>query len=308
MKFIKSEKNAILKGGKLVRRGSALKSSQNQLSSQVMKRRNETFAEAEQRLKVKNIEIGIIGPGEISGLCEVLFELPTYMQNVKCVEDCDVFYIHKRSYERLILKRNPTCAAKMRDYTYMKLVARNNRLKRSSPIELYRSLQYSIEVARKKRLSLASLPTSGKRRNPLQMPPKGPIIQLNLRSKLSAYKRVHRQSNNAFHVDELTESSTNKAFSQTRLSLNEQSDKAGNEKVDSVDSAFGSIENETEDAQNWSMSEIMKINESENSNEEALVNLENRIKRWHLNSNVGSSKACVPKLNRIDLDVKIFII
>ena len=290
-----------------MRRGSALKSSQSQLSSQVMKRRNETFAEAEQRLKVKNIEIGIIGPGEISGLCEVLFELPTYMQNVKCVEDCDVFYIHKRSYERLILKRNPACAAKMRDYIYIKLVARNNRLKRSSPIELYRSLQYSIELARKKRLSLASLPTSEKRRNPLQMPPKGPIIQLNLRTKLSAYKRVHRQSNNAFHVDELTESS-NKAFSQTRLSLNEQPDKVITEKVNSVDSAFGSIENDNEDTQNWSMSEIMKINESENSNEEALVNLENRIKRWHLNSNVGSKKACVPKLNRIDLDVRVFLL
>jgi hypothetical protein len=97
-------------------------------NSQAIKRRSETFAEAEQRQKTKNVEIGIIGAGEIAGLAETLFELPTYMQSIRCLEDCDVFYIYKRSYDRLISKRNPVCVNRMREHAYIKLMSRNNRL------------------------------------------------------------------------------------------------------------------------------------------------------------------------------------
>jgi hypothetical protein len=121
-------------------------------NSQVMKRRAETFAEAEQRLKTKQIEIGIIGSGEIAGLTEILFDLPSYMQSVKCLEDCDVYSIDKRSFDRLIAKRNPACVTKMKEFVYMKLMARNNRL--VVPIDLYRSIQFNIEMAKSRRPSL----------------------------------------------------------------------------------------------------------------------------------------------------------
>ncbi|RNA18663.1 cAMP-dependent kinase regulatory subunit [Brachionus plicatilis] len=124
------------------------RSSQNK--SIGIKRRNQTFAEAEWQLKSKNFEIGIIGAGEISGLCEIIFDMPTYMQSTKCLEDCDVYYIYRRSYERLIAKRNAFCINKMKEYVYLKLSARNMRLKNLYPIDLYRSIQYMIELSYQK--------------------------------------------------------------------------------------------------------------------------------------------------------------
>lgn len=101
-------------------------------------------------MKNKNFEIGIIGSGEISGLCEIIFDMPTYMQSTKCMEDCDVYYIYKRSYERLIAKRNAFCINRMKEYVYLKLSARNMRLKNLYPIDLYRSIQYKIELSYQK--------------------------------------------------------------------------------------------------------------------------------------------------------------
>ncbi|CAF0714000.1 unnamed protein product [Brachionus calyciflorus] len=116
-----------------------------------IKRRNQTFAQAEMNLKSKNMEIGIITAGEITGLCEVIFDMPTYMHTARCLEDCDVFYIYKRSYERLIAKRNAFCINKMKEYVHMKLNVRNMRLKNSCPIDLYRSIEYMIELSKQKR-------------------------------------------------------------------------------------------------------------------------------------------------------------
>lgn len=160
-------------------------------NSQIIKRRNETFAEAEQRLKTKKIEVGILGAGEIAGLSEIIFELPTHMESTRCIEDCDVFYIYKRSYERLIAKRNPLCINKMKDYIFMKLMSRNSRLKHTIPVDLYRSLLYSIELSRKKRsINLVKV----KAVNPLDIPPKGPIIKLDTKPKLAAYNRMNRRN------------------------------------------------------------------------------------------------------------------
>lgn len=108
-----------------------------------MKRRLETFAEAEKRLKNKQIEIGLIGPGEITGMCEFVFDMGTYVQTTRCLEPCDVFFIYKQSYERLIVKRNPATVQKMRNYTYLKLSARNSRL---PTVSLYKSLAYKIQM------------------------------------------------------------------------------------------------------------------------------------------------------------------
>lgn len=62
------------------------------------------------------------------------------MQSTRCLESCDVFYIYKRSYERLIAKRNPSCIVKMKAHVLAKLAARNARL----PIEFFRSIEYTI--------------------------------------------------------------------------------------------------------------------------------------------------------------------
>ena len=123
-------------------------SSNNPNPNCLLKRRNETFAEAEKRLKVKNIEVGILGPGEITGMCEILFEMPSYMQSTKCVEDCDVFFLSKKYYERLISKRNPTCINKMKQNVLLKLATRNSRLNSSNRVDLFRSLQYRLEQSK----------------------------------------------------------------------------------------------------------------------------------------------------------------
>lgn len=82
--------------------------------SMSIKRRSETFAEAEMRRKSSQIELGILGAGEICGMCEIMLDMPTYMQSTRCLESCDVFYIFRRSYERLIAKRNPHCISKIK--------------------------------------------------------------------------------------------------------------------------------------------------------------------------------------------------
>lgn len=76
--------------------------------------------------------------------------MSTYMQSTKCLENCDVYYIYKRSYDRLIAKRNAFCINKMKEYVYLKLSARNMRLKNLYPIDLYRSIQYMIELSYQK--------------------------------------------------------------------------------------------------------------------------------------------------------------
>lgn len=172
-------------------------------NSQAIKRRTETFAEAEQRRKTKNLEIGIIGPGEIAGLAEILFELPTCMQSIRCLEDCDVFYIYKRSYDRLISKRNPVCVNRMKEYVYIKLMSRNNRLMNKIPIDLYRSLQYRIELGRQKR---SMIPIKKRSSNLSDMAIKGPIIQFDTKPKLAEYNRLTRRKkmlNNKSENEEL---------------------------------------------------------------------------------------------------------
>ena len=112
-----------------------------------LKRRTETFAEAEQRLKSRQCELGIIGAGEIAGMCEIMFGMNTYMQSTLCLENCAVFYIMRNSFERLILKRNPRCAQRIRELLLLKFETRNERLGGKQPaIELFRSLQYRLDL------------------------------------------------------------------------------------------------------------------------------------------------------------------
>jgi hypothetical protein len=117
----------------------------------------ETFAEAEQRLKSQHVELGILGAGELTGMCEILFGMHTYMQSTRCLENCDCFYILRSSFERLIMKRNPKCAQRIRELMLVKLRLKNKRLLSGTSnaasnsqtfksIDLFRSLQYKLEL------------------------------------------------------------------------------------------------------------------------------------------------------------------
>ena len=277
-----------------------------QKNSQVIKRRNETFAEAEQRMKIKNIEIGILGPNEIIGMSEIIFDYSTYMQTVKCSEDCDVYFIFKRSYDRLIAKRNPNCINKMKENVYAKLVDRNNRLKNSQPIDLYRSLQYKIELGRKRKSSI-QITTESKQTvtgdaSKALLLQRGPLIQLDVRSKTAAYERIKRQH-------------TIKAINKKTSTQNEQAKiiELTGEAIDSelVVVDHGSKSSHTDEFNNFDdfkqdqMSSNSKFTEIESSNnDQALEELEQRIKRWHMD--FGCKKVSVTKLNRIDIDVSHF--
>ncbi len=181
----------------------------------------------------------------------------------------------------------------------MKLLSRNNRLKTKTPVDLYRSLQYRIELGKKKRslipvkinrTSTTATPTSN---TPLDIL-KCPIIQLDAKPKLEMYQRLKRR--NTLSKQELPVNRD--AWITENISKLIQRDlsagEAGNQEgsgckytADGGDSALGSYDSchETESRE--------------------LDHLEGRIKRWHLE--VGCKKACVPKLNRIDLDVSWII-
>ncbi len=278
-----------------------------QKNSQVIKRRNETFAEAEQRMKIKNIEIGILGPNEIIGMSEIIFEYSTYMQSVKCLEDCDVYFIFKRSYDRLIAKRNPSCINKMKENVYAKLVDRNNRLKISQSIDLYRSLQYKIELGKKRKSSI-QITTESKQTvtgdvSKALLLLKGPRIQLDVRSKTAAYERIKRQ-----HSIKATNKKTSIQNEEAKTVY--FTSEAINSELSVVDHISKS--SHTDDFNNFvdfkqdQLTSNSKFTETENSNNEALEDLEQRIKRWHMD--FGCKKVSVTKLNRIDIDVIHFSI
>jgi hypothetical protein len=318
---ISREKNNILNNN-----GSQISSKSSVISSQKetkivtnkIKRRSETFAEAELRLKTRNIEVGILGPGEISGMCEIIFDMPTYMQSTKCIEECDVFYIFKRSYDRLISKRNPSCINKMKETVQMKLEARNRRLKISTPIQLYRSLQYKLELTRKRQQQKETPEIENTHQTSYNTSfslPRGPIIQLDLRPKSAAYFNMLKKS------DKLNKSPTiDEVFNIRNNDLNSQKSKRNEE----IENFVETIENlndlnfadkyhqhsELQKRNAYSNKSFhyqqhqtnkLKFNDQDRTNNQAMEQLENRIKRWHLD--FGGNKACVAKFNRIDINV-----
>jgi hypothetical protein len=152
----------------------------------------------------KRVEIGIVGAGEIAGLCELLLDMPTCMQTTKCLEDCQIFYILKSSYERLILRRNPATVDKMKDYVHMKLKARNARLSSVQPIDLFRSIQYSIELADRSRRGAVSELASGGKGVESDLPTKGAVIQMDVatRPKSAAHflaRSAHKKQTSRSH-------------------------------------------------------------------------------------------------------------
>lgn len=252
-----------------------------------IKRRNETFAEAEHRLKIKKLELGILGAGEISGMCELIFDMPSYMQSTRCVESCDVFYIYKRSYDRLIAKRNPNCISKMKDNVLVKLSARNARI----PIDLFRSLQYSMELQMKSRPQPTQLVNS----LASNFPQRGAFVQLDthtvIRPRSSLLNRMKQQQQQKQKIiASLRKNETDKSdvgFSSVNpMTYNElmakSSRKASSHNAMAIEhGTFGtaSLINGTIDLT-------------------SLEELENKMKQWQLD--LGCKKAFVTKLNRID--------
>ena len=308
------EKNSILNNGSQISsKGSVISSHKETKVTNKIKRRSETFAEAELRLKTRNIEVGILGAGEISGMCEIIFDMPTYMQSTKCIEECDVFYIFKRSYDRLISKRNPSCINKMKETVQIKLEARNKRLKISMPIELYRSLQYRLELTKKKQqqkeISESEPPNQTAHNSQISLP-RGPIIQLDLRPKSAAYFNMLRKS------EKFTKSTIDETYN-VKNELNRQKKK--NEEMENFIETIENIEdlsypdkynnNEHQKRNAFSnkyfhQTNKLKFNDEDRTNNQAMEQLENKLKRWHLD--LGCNKACVAKFNRIDINVGFF--
>lgn len=273
----------------------------------ILKRRNETFAEAEQRIKSKNVEVGILGSGEIVGMCEIINDMSTYMQTTVCLEDCDVFYIFKRSYERLIAKRNPFCINKMRENVYLKLVSRNNRLRNSTPIDLFRSIQYKCELSQKRSISEMSALTgaSSFNKSPQEQNYKiirGPIIQLDLRPKTAAYNRMRNLSKMNKNIQnkpkQLNETEINEILTKKQ---EEQQEKQ--EVIEYENSIESKLKQEAFKTIKYGQAVVNdpKIEEVKSSSDQALEILEDKIKKWHLDT--GCAKPHVEKLNRINIKV-----
>jgi hypothetical protein len=289
----------------------------------VIKRRSETFAEAEQRQKIKNIEVGILGPGEITGMCEIIFGMSSFMQSVRCLEDCDVYFIYKRSYDRLIAKRNPSCIKKMRENVYMKLKARNSRLNKSyTPVDLFRSIQYRIEIMKKNNsnnfiqnfnnliinreeptnLNDADISNeSNSNDKTYKSAPRGSIIQLDLKTKSAAYSKLKGL------LEARKKKQTDNHRKLMALSMLSQARQETTEEIIDLDSDQNilNIKNEyimpSISNNNILVTQQVEIVDDDPANIE-LENLEDRIKKFQLE--LGCKKAVITKLNRIDVNVR----
>ncbi len=154
------------------------------------------------------------------------------------------------------------------------------------PIDLYRSLQYRIELGRQKR---SMIPIRRRASNHLaDMAIRGPIIQFDTKPKLAEYNRLTRRKRLLNKSDEeakyawVTEN-VNK-LEESRDVVSQQTSK-----TETNDSALGSYDS---------------YQENQVSAELGLEQLEKRIQQWHMDA--GSRKVVVPKLNRIDVDVSVF--
>lgn len=90
----------------------------------VMIRRNDGYAAVEKWMKEKHIDLCSIQDGEVIGDTEVLMNLSTYMQTVKCTANTNVYILDLKNFERLVGKRNPHTMNIMRESVKAKLKTR----------------------------------------------------------------------------------------------------------------------------------------------------------------------------------------
>ena len=209
-------------------------------------------------------------------MCEILFDLPTYMQSIKCVENCDVFYISKRSYDRIIAKRNHSCITKMQEYVYIKLLHKNKRLNSSSPIDLYLKLQEKLENCWHLTLKTNNIPENSFNKNLKQVLNNHEENAAKEKLNMKLFSRMFRTKKLFFEKNLIESNNSKKEF----FNINtEKKDQNLTTKPNNINS---------------------NIN-FEYQNEKELENLEDRIKRWYLN--LGCKKVIVNKLNRIEINV-----
>ena len=176
------------------------------------------------------------------------------------------------------------------------------------PVELYRSLQYRLESTKKKQQQKEIFENEQHNQminNSHFSLPRGPIIQLDLRPKSAAYFNMLRKS------EKLSKSAIDESFN-LKNDLNSQ--KRKKEEIENFVETIENIEdlNYNNDVQKriaysniaYDQANRLKFNDQERTNNQAMEQLENKIKRWHLD--LGCNKACVAKFNRIDVNVRFF--
>ena len=197
----------------------------------------------------------------------------------------------------------------MKEFVYLKLVARNKRLNSNISVDLFRSLQYKHEITKKKKTTndLQTNSELDSRLNMLQLPPRGPIIQLDLRPKSAAYytmlKRLMKPNQNSSKIGDETieiksdEDRKDKDSIESEKPSNSDNSVEFNDNLDVLDVPREEYRNpirpNTEPRSRVTVKGV--------GNNEAIENLEHRIERWHLE--LGCKKACVTKLKMIDIDV-----
>jgi hypothetical protein len=217
------------------------------------------------------------------------------MQSVKCIEDCDVFFLYKRNYERIIAKRNPTCVAKMRQNVLTKIEARNVRLSTTTPISLFRSIQYRLQklITGKRREPNPEASLSLSKSAMLKLPPRGPIIQMDYGTARLRKTKSRSFQNFAKSTNKTNETQQNNFSATTNSEIKITIEKSDNERLEAED-LFSSSSNE----------DFKGRIDMETTSDHALSQLEDRIKRWHFKN--GCKAPFMPKFNRIDLEVTKF--
>lgn len=99
-----------------------------------------SYRDAELIHQKQRLDIAEIGPSIDIGLCEILLGLPTFIESVKCIENCSVFYIYRQNYNRII-RKNQVCVDLMMKSIQLRLEQRFNRV----PIQLYEKLTIKLD-------------------------------------------------------------------------------------------------------------------------------------------------------------------
>jgi hypothetical protein len=210
----------------------------------------------------------------------------------------------------------------MKDHVYLKLKARNDRLNSLMPIELFRSIQYHIELAEKNAPRVVNELT-GKVEN--EYPTRGPILSMDvtLRPKSAVVFSKNHRKQHASKTSPMSKRHELKSSAVTEILPQNSANKNANEITGYSDETLPQEKNveivEEEDHleeakespkfnSNFSCMVSARDGEPEdtqpnNENGSRNENLENRLKNWH--RELGVNKVFVTRLR--DAEVRIYI-
>ncbi|KAL4222521.1 hypothetical protein ACF0H5_018560 [Mactra antiquata] len=63
----------------------------------------------------------VVQSREVIGIAEILFDLSTHMDSIRCIEDCEIYTLGLRPFRRLIKRKHPEVMKLVRKYVQMKL-------------------------------------------------------------------------------------------------------------------------------------------------------------------------------------------